>query len=228
MNYSFFLDEQYPRRPGSPITVACWACEHEKLNEGLLRELRNRPSTERIDNAFEALRARAIVARVVPDPTLYRSGETDGCDDVLRMARNDNFWGITVSLTVTKLILELADSVHSVGETDLFYDPKGLTAHHRTALERVLRTQVVSEVVAACSEVGLGQRISRFRMNKIEQVFKSNHGPATQSELGTWVADQLCARSGEITRKAGTHRITVCDLSGPVNRTAQQFDGKPF
>jgi hypothetical protein len=232
MHY-LFLDEAYHDVAGGrAIIVAAWATEQAKLNDHLevlsdLRQPGKSPILERIVSVFEFLDARAVVARAGLPGSVFRSGEIDRTSDVPAMARPDTIWSASVIFVVAHLIPQLFLAGQDVGTVDVYFDPRSLKASHATAFEKALRGSLVSAAKYYGSKLGT-DLFKRLNIRRVQPVEKAKNLAPTKFQIGTWVADRLCAKSDEIISRGGMARIQVEDMSEVVRRTVQQFDGKSF
>jgi hypothetical protein len=231
--YYLILDEAYPPVAGGrAIVVAAWATDQAKLNDHveLLNELRRRgksPILERILSVFESLDAHAVVARAELPGSVFRSGETDGTNDVPAMARSDNIWSTSVIFTVNHLIPQLFLARQDVGTVDVYFDQRSLKADHATAFQKTLRGSLLSAAKYYGAQLGT-DRFKKLNPRRVQRVEKAKNLPPTKFQNGTWVSDRLCANSDQIISEGGNARIQVEDMSEVVRRTIQQFDGKSF
>ena len=92
MHY-LFLDESYSPGVGrKAIFMAAWLVEQARFNRyfSTSLDLHRTPVLDGINSMLESLDAWAVVARADLDEKLFRTGETDGTDDIPSMARTDN------------------------------------------------------------------------------------------------------------------------------------------
>jgi hypothetical protein len=232
MHY-LFLDEAYHDVAGGrAIVVAAWAVDQARLNDHmqLLNELPQpgkSPILERIVSVFESLDAHAVVARAGLPGSVFRSGEIDGTSDVPAMARADNIWSTSVTFAGAHLILQLFGARQDVGIVDVYFDQRTLKRDHATALEKTLRGFLVSEVRRFGAQLGTDW-FKNLNIRRVQPIEKAKDLAPTKFQIGTWVADRLCAKSDEIISRGGMARIQAKDMSEEVRRTVQQFDGKSF
>ena len=230
MHYLFF-DERYVLRPDeTTILMAAWAVEQDSLNRHVdrLPELYRPPILKAINSMFDSLDAHAVLATATLDTALYRSGETDGTDDIPSMARTDNAWSHCSVFLVATLIKDLLESGHEVGTVDIYFDPKSLKSDHAEALKGTFRQLVTSEAKRYASQRG-SKLLKKLSIRRIEPVKKPGVAQtADRFQMGVWVADKLCSNAEEIGRISGGSRIKTYDMSDVVRKTLQQFDGKSF
>ena len=235
MHY-LFLDESYHDViAGRTIVIAAWAAEQRRLNDRVLRlhELLKPGKAsilERLDSALESLDALALVAWATLDESLFRYGERDGTDDIKDMGRPDNIWSVSIGFAVASLIVQLTLMRQhiDIDTVDVYFDPKSLKRDHATALEKVLRDNVVSEARRYGAQRGVNL-LKNLKIRRIQPVKKPKNDEAPDKfQMGTWVSDRLCSKSDEIRETGGTSRIKTHDMSDVVKRTVQPFDGKSF
>jgi|SRR5450631_532627 len=225
-----FVDEAYSRTGTcTKIAVASWAVEQATWGRQVerLAELYNSPVLRSLASMFDALGARARISTADLENTLFRSGETDGTDDIPRMAKTDNIWSQCALFAVSGLIRDLVEAGQKIGTVDIYCDPKSLKREHFEAIEGTFRRLVVSGV-KAYANTRHSRLFRTFAIRGIELVKKPEAGHRPDKfQAGTWVADKLCTNSEEVARM-NPKRITTYDISYVVRRTAQQFDGIPF
>lgn len=231
MHY-FFLDESYPpsARGQRQIVMAAWAVERNNWSRNAADRyaLYKPPVLERICSMLESLDGSALVARAILDESLYRTGEIDRTNDIPSMARSDLIWSMSATFVLGTLVLALLKHNREVATIDIYFDPKSLKSAHSETWQRMLREFVVKEAKRFALQRGF-QQLKKLKMRRIEPITK----PALRHEsdkfqMGTWVADKLCSQFDEIEASAACPRIATLDMSEPVRRTTQQFDGKSF
>jgi hypothetical protein len=227
MHYLFF-DESYTRKNPGKVVFAGWAVEQDRLNRKLMRlqDLSETPVLNSIDGMLEDLDAWAIVTSASLDPALFRSGESDGTDDIPRMSRTDNVW----STCSTSLVVALVSGFYKRGEdlatVDVYHDPKSLTPAHDEARRKALRGLVVQHA-KGFSTARNKKLFKKLTIRRIESVAKpSDFLSANKFQLGVWVSHKLC--SSDAVEGSQFSRIRSYDMSEEVRRTIQQFDGKRF
>jgi len=230
MHY-LFLDESYPPNKGhKTIIMAGWAVAQWGFSRfaGCFSELYRPPVLEAINTMLNSLDAQAVVARATLDPASFRSGEIDGTDDIPAMARPDNIWSQCTIFLPGALIKLLLRRKQEVGTIDIHFDPKSLKGKHTEALERTLRTLLVSEAKRYASERD-SRLLKKLRIRRFQPVTKPIGGQEPDKfQMGTWVAHKLCSSFDGIRKARHLSRIRVLDISDVVTRTVQQFDGKSF
>jgi len=230
MDY-FFLDESYPPvREQKKIVTAAWAVEQHKWNENSVKQadLFKSPIVERIGLMLESLGGRAVVATAALDESFFRAGEIDRTDDITAMARSDNVWSMSAIFAIAHLVRELLRDKRDVGTIDIHLDPKNLKSAHSDAVKKTLRELLVGEARRFASQLNF-RNLDDLRIRRVEFVTKTSVGEARDKfQMGTWVADRLCAYSDQITSLARFPRIRVIDMTDTIKRTVQQFDGKSF
>jgi hypothetical protein len=229
MHY-IFVDEAYSRtETHTKIALASWVVEQGAWSRQVKRlvELHKAPVLHSIASMFDRLDARANISTADLENTLFRSGETDGTDDISRMARTDNIWSQCVIFGASGLIRDLVEAGHEVGTVDIYFDPKSLKSEHFEAIEGTFRTLVVP-AARGYARARNSQMLKKLALRRIEPVKKPETGQAPDKfQAGIWVADKLCTNSDDVVRhnsKSTRHD----DISDVVRRTAQQFDGIPF
>jgi len=192
-----------------------------------LPELSKTPVLDSIDAVLESLDAWAILTRVILDSTLFRSGEIDGTDDVVRMSRTDNVWAICSTFLVNTIISGFYQRREDLATLDVYHDPKSLTPSHDEARRKALRGLLVRHA-KEFSSARNGKLFKKLSIRRIECVAKPTGLPsADKFQIGVWVAHKLCSSADQA--EAGQfHRIRNYDMSEEVRRTIQQFDGKEF
>jgi hypothetical protein len=235
MHY-LFLDESYPREKGrKTIIMAAWLVDQATFNRFLSTspDLHRTPVLERINSMFELRDAWAIVAWADLDESLFRTGETDGTDDIRSMARTDNIWSQCFIFVVGNLIAKMVYEGKDLETVDIHFDPKSLKGDHSAAVGATLRNMLVQEAKRYASQLAQLSRARRhllrkLKIRRIEPVRKAPSGQVLDKfQTGTWVADKLCS-SLEIIRTRNLTRILAKDMSDVVRKTVQQFDGKSF
>lgn len=228
-----YLDETYQESPsGHTIVIGGWAAHRARIKLGSenLRALRRgarTPIVGRIAEFLEAVDGFALVTKATLGISVSRSGERDGTVDVSDMARRDNIWSHALIFTVAELLVKcVLIQQHGFRTVDVSYDSKSLTDAHQRALATTLRRVVARTVnrhVSKCAKIS-----GRVKIRRIAQVRKAP-GSRTPSDdqLGTWVADRLCAHWQAI-ETARTRRIAFRDSSLPATRTVQQWEGIRF
>jgi hypothetical protein len=229
MHY-FFVDEAYFRTgTHTRIALASWAVEQLAWNRQVerLAELYKSPVLHSIASMFDRLAARANISTANLENTLFRSGETDGTDDIPSMARTDNIWSHCVIYGVAGLIRDLVEAGLEVGTVDMYFDPKSLKAEHLEAIKSTLY-KLVAPVVKRYAGARHSNVLKKLSIRRIEPVKKPEAGGTPDKfQAGTWVADKACTNSDEMVQ-VNPKRITHYDISDIVRRTAQQFDGIPY
>ena len=235
MHY-LFLDESYSPRVGrKTIIMAAWLVEQARFNRyfSTSPDLHRTPVLHGINSMLESLDAWAVVAWADLDEKLFRTGETDGTDDIPSMARTDNIWSQCFIFVVGNLIAKVVHEGNDLGTVDIHFDPKSLKLAHAGAVSATLRNMLVKEAKRYASQLAQlsGARLpllKKLKIRRIEPVSKAPNGQALDKfQTGTWVADKLCS-SYEIIRIRSLTRIVAIDMSEVVRKTVQQFDGKSF
>jgi hypothetical protein len=224
-----FLDESYLYDPTqTKIIMAAWGVEQERWNRqsGSLQLYRT-PVLNTILAAFDSLDAHAVIGTAILDNSAFRSGESDGTDDIREMSRTDNVWSHCAIFVVGSLIRDFVGSGQEMETVDIFCDPKSLKLDHLDAVKRALRDLVVP-MAKNYAFVRGSKSIHKLSICRIELVKKATAGQvADKFQLGTWVSDKLCSNSDQIAILKPP-RINMYDISEPVRKTALQFDGVPF
>jgi len=162
------------------------------------------------------------------DESFFRAGEIDRTDDITAMARSDNVWSMSAIFAIAHLVRELLRDKRDVGTIDIHLDPKNLKSAHSDAVKKTLRELLVGEARRFASQLNF-RNLDDLRIRRVEFVTKTSVGEARDKfQMGTWVADRLCAYSDQITSLARFPRIRVIDMTDTIKRTVQQFDGKSF
>lgn len=228
MHYLFFDEAYHHKKPGE-VVFAGWAVEQNRLNSNPMRpqDLCRTPVLNSIDGILRSLDAWAIVTRASLDTSLFRSGDIDGTDDVVRMSRTDNVWATCSTFLVTSLLAGYYKRREELATVDVYHDPKGLTAAHDEARRNVLRGPVVRH--AKQFSISQNKRLfKKLSIRRIESVTKpSDLQSATKFQIGVWVSDRLCS-SADTLEASQFSRIRSFDMSEEVRRTIQQYDGKRF
>ena len=235
MHY-LFVDESYPPRTGhKTIVMAAWLGDQVGFNRyfSTSPNLHRTPVLDGINSMLESLNAWALVAWADLDEGLFRTGDTDGTDDVPSMARPDNIWSQCFIFVVGSLIAKAVHEGQDLGTVDVHFDPKSLKSEHTAAVGGTLRNLVVraakrySSQLAQLSGARL-QLLKKLRIRRVEPVGKARTGQtADKFQTGTWISDKLCS-SYEIIPARNFTRIFSSDMSEVVRKTVQQFDGKSF
>jgi hypothetical protein len=215
--------------------MSAWLVDQGTFNRFLSTspDLHRTPILDRINSMFESLDAWAIVAWADLDESLFRSGETDGTDDIRSMARSDNIWSQCFIFVVGKLVAKMVYEGKDVETVDIHFDPKSLKGDHSAAIDATLRNMLVQEAKRYASQLAQLSRarwqlLRKLKIRRIEPVRKAPSGQALDKfQTGTWIADKLCS-SFEIIRTRTLTRVLVIDMSDAVRKTVQQFDGKSF
>jgi hypothetical protein len=235
MHY-LFLDESYPPGLGrKTIIMAAWLVEQARFNRyfSTSPDLHRTPVLDGINSMLESLDGWAAVAWADLDESLFRTGETDGTDDIPSMARTDNIWSQCFIFVVGNLIAKVVYEGKDLGTVDIHLDPKSLKLAHAGAVGATLRNMLVREAKRYASQLAQlsGARLPllrKLKIRRIEPVTKAPNSLALDKfQTGTWIADKLCS-SHEIIRPRGLSRILAIDMSEVVRKTVQQFDGKSF
>jgi hypothetical protein len=235
MHY-LFLDESYSREKGQKtIIMTSWLVDQGAFNRFLLTspDLYRTPILDRINSMLESLDAWAVVAWATLDENIFKTGETDGTDDIRSMARPDNIWSQCFVFAVANLIGKVAYETNEVGTVDIHYDPKSLKGDHSAAIGATLRNMLVQAAKRYASELAQvssarRQLLKKLKIRRIEPVRKAPSGQALDKlQTGTWIADKLCSLL-DIVRTRKLTRTVAIDMSDVVRKTAQQFDGKSF
>jgi len=231
MHY-LFLDESYPAPvPGQrKIVMAAWAVEQESWNDRTAKrfDLFKRPVLRRICAMLESLNGAAFAASASLDESLFRSGEIDSTNDVPSMARTDLIWSMSAVFVLGTLILKLLQHSRDIGTIDVHFDAKGLKSAHSEAWQKTLRELVVNSAKRFAMERGFDQ-LKKLNIRRVHPVVKLNHlgQIGDKFSMGTWVADKICSQFDDL-EPLNCSRISSLDMSEPVQRTTQQFDGKSF
>jgi hypothetical protein len=227
------LDEAYHDVDGGRIiVVGAWAADQARLasHAQLLDELRQpgkSPLLKRIAPVLESLNAQGLVAQAELPCSIFRSGEVDGTNDVLAMARTDNIWSMCMIYAIDELLFLLFVRRQVVGTVDVYFDERQLKRDHLVAVETALKELLVREAKRFGAQLGARQ-FKKLNIRRFQPVEKAKGEVPTKLQNGTWVSHQLLANSNRILNAGGMPRITVHDMSDVVERTVQQFDGKPF
>jgi hypothetical protein len=230
MHYLFF-DESYAAEAElRQLVMAAWAVDQDRFNRNVskLPELYRTPVLDQILHMLNSIGARAVVARTMLQPEFWRVGEVDATTDIPSMARTDNVWSACSVFLCTSMITDLIGSGEAVGIVDVHYDAKDLKPSHKEAIAQTLRDQVVSEA-KALAPTKLLSNIRRLRVRRFEKVPKVTSGQQRDKfQMGTWVADRLCANFGDQRLTETRSMIRLIDMTEVVRRTTQQFDGKSY
>jgi len=235
MHY-LFLDESYPPTVGrKTIIMAAWLVEQARFTRyfSTSPDLHRTPVLDGINSMLESIDAWAVVAWADLDERLFRTGETDGTDDIPSMARTDNVWSQCFIFVVGNLVAKVVYERKGLGTVDIHFDPKSLKLAHAGAVGATLRNMLVREAKRYASQLAQlsGARLpllKKLKIRRIEPVPKAPNGQALDKfQTGTWIADKLCS-SCEIIRTRNLRRIVAMDMSEVVRKTVQQFDGKSF
>ena len=235
MHY-LFLDESYPPTVGrKTIIMAAWLVEQARFTRyfSTSPDLHRTPVLDGINSMLESIDAWAVVAWADLDERLFRTGETDGTDDIPSMARTDNVWSQCFIFVVGNLVAKVVYERKDLGTVDIHFDPKSLKLAHAGAVGATLRNMLVREAMRYASQLAQlsGARLpllKKLKIRRIEPVPKAPNGQALDKfQTGTWIADKLCS-SCEIIRTRNLRRIVAMDMSEVVRKTVQQFDGKSF
>jgi hypothetical protein len=228
MHYLFF-DESYAHRSPGKLAFAGWAVEQDRFNRRpkRQRELSRTPVLNSIDVMLGDLDAWAVLIKVSLDPSLFRSGEIDGTDDVARMPRTDNIWATCSTFLITKLLTGFFTRREELATIDVYHDPKSLKPDLDEALGKSLRGSVVQTAKNVSAAFG-SKLFEKLNIRRIEPVAKpSDFSSADKFQVGVWVSDRLCSYADAV--EAGHFsRIRSYDVSEEVRRTIQQYDGKRF
>ena len=236
MHY-LFLDESYSRAELTykTIIMGAWLVDQGAFNRFIRTspDLHRTPVLDTIRSMFESLDAWAVVASARLNDSLFRTGETEGTDDIRSMARSDNIWSQSFIFVVGNLIAKMVYEGKDVETVDIHFDPKSLRGDHSAAVGATLRNLVVQEAKRYASQLAQLSHarrllLSKLNIRRIEPVRKAPGGQVLDKfQTGTWIADKLCS-SFEIIRARNLTRIVVIDMSDVVRKTVQQFDGKSF
>jgi len=235
MHY-LFLDESYPPTVGrKTIIMAAWLVEQARFTRyfSTSPDLHRTPVLDGINSMLESIDAWAVVAWADLDERLFRTGETDGTDDIPSMARTDNVWSQCFIFVVGNLVAKVVYERKDLGTVDIHFDPKSLKLAHAGAVSATLRNMLVKEAKRYASQLAQlsGARLpllKKLNIRRMEPVSKAPNGQALDKfQTGTWVADKLCS-SYELIRTRSLTRIVAIDMSEVVRKTVQQFDGKSF
>src|SRR3990172_10611832 len=205
-----FLDELIERRGERVrytvglviVTRRTWRERHSHVTHSLAVRFKRR--LELIAALLEQVEGFALITYADVPVALVPAGETDGTDDIPAMARADNLWSQAVLSTVAAGLGFLrARGVTGVA-LDLFYDPKSLTAAHRSAYEHVLRETLtnITREDPHTSEVSAEPPLTFVR---IEPVPKSRESPE-EYRIGIFLADQLCRQARALISFSGAFR----------------------
>ncbi len=121
MHY-LFLDESYSAATGrKTIIMAAWLVDQARFNRyfSTSPDLHRTPVLGGINSMLESLDAWALVARADLDEGLFRTGETDGTDDIPSMARPDNIWSQCFIFVAGNLIAKMVHQGRRSGTTSL-------------------------------------------------------------------------------------------------------------
>jgi len=169
-----------------------------------------------------------VYADIPPD--LLPPDETDGTDDIPRMSRTDNLWSQLVLSGVTATVAFLQHPDASIGVVDVFFDPKDLTAAHRTQFENVLR-QTLPEIqrdaaVEMPDVFGAGSPDLHF--GTIASVGKPPDGvPPNELQAGTNLAHHLCSQAAQVIARGSVGRIRVRDHTEVIRSMIEKFTMEP-
>jgi hypothetical protein len=231
--HSLFLDEAYhDADSGRRIVVGAWGVDQARLasHAHLLGELRTRGKSQlikRIAAVFESLNAQALIAWAELPASIFRAGEVDRTNDIPAMARADNIWSMSMIYAIGELLFLLFCRRQQVGTVDVYFDQRKLKSDHIAAVERALRDLLAREAKRFGAQLGAHQ-FKKLSIRRFQPVEKAKSDLPTNFQNGTWVSHQLLANSDQILNEGGLSRIAVHDMSDVVERTVQQFDGKPF
>jgi hypothetical protein len=231
--HSLFLDEAYHDVDGGRrIVVGAWAVDQARLasHEDLLGGLRKPGKSElikRITSAFESLKAQALIAWAELPGSIFRTGEIDRTNDIPAMARADNIWSMSMIFAIGELLFLLFRGRQDVGTVDVYFDQRNLKSEHIAAVQRELHEQMTREAKRFSAQFG-SRQFKKLSIRRFQSVEKAESDFPTKFQNGTWVSHQLLASSARILNEGGMPRIAVHDMSDVVERTVQQWDGKPF
>lgn len=231
--HSLFLDEAYRDvDSGRRIAVGAWAVDQARLasHAHLLDGLRTPGKSElikRIVTVFESLNAQALIAWAELPASIFRAGEVDRTSDIPAMARTDNIWSASMIFAIGELLFLLFRRREDVTTVDVYFDQRTLKPDHIAAVQRELREQMTREAKRFGAQLGARQ-FKKLSIRRFQSVEKAKGDSPTKFQNGTWVSDQLLANSARILNEGGTPRIAVHNMSDVVERTVQQWDGKPF
>ena len=146
------------------------------------------PILDTINSIFESLDARGTVSTATLDNTLFRTGETDGTDDIAGMARTDNVWSQCSIYAVGGLIRDFVEGGRELGTIDIHFDPKSLKSDHSEALNKAFRELVVRMAKQYAYERS-SRLLEKLTIRHIEPVTKPEiNGTPDKFQMGTWVA----------------------------------------
>lgn len=231
--HSLFLDEAYHDIDnGRRIVLGAWAVDQARLasHAPLLCELRKPGKSQlikRIASVFESLNAQALIAWAELPGSIFRTGEVDRTSDIPAMARADNIWSMSMIYAIGQLLFLLFCKRQDVGTVDVYFDERKLKSDHAVAVEKALRDLLAREAKRFGAQLGAHQ-FKKLRIRRFQPVEKARCDSPTKFQNGTWISHQLLANSGQILNKGGISRVALHDMSDVVERTIQQFDGKPF
>jgi hypothetical protein len=227
MHY-LFLDESYPASaPGQKtIVMATWTVDQSRWRDSTVRNLNlfNPPVLERICAMLKSLDTTAAVTTSTLDETIFRAGVVDSTNDIPEMKRPDAIWTICAAFAIATSLFERLSQSRELGTVDIHFDPKSLKSAHFESTKQALRHQIVGLARKFPSKFDL----RKLKIRRIESVPKPKSKEIPNKfQIGTWVADKLCADYKE-TEALKCSRILTRDLSESVRRTTQQLDGKSY
>jgi len=227
MHY-LFLDESYPASTPNKKTIvmATWTVDQSRWRDSTARNLNlfNPPVLERICAMLESLDTTAAVTTSTLDESVFRAGIVDSTNDIPEMKRPDTIWTICAAFAIATALFERLSQSQELETVDIHFDPKSLKPAHFESTKQALRHQIVGVAREFPSKFDL----RKLKIRRIESVPKpKNKETPNKFQMGTWVADKLCGDYKE-TKALTCSRILTRDLSEPVRRTTQQFDGKSY
>ena len=154
---------------------------------------------------------------------LISRGEIDGTDDIPRMTRRDNAWMQSVVSLAAAALACMRTSGVNVGVIDLFYDPKSLTALHRSSFEELFR-KTLTDIAREDSITHEIMEAPGLVFRDVQQVPKGHKNQARDHrQNGIEVAHHLCSKLDELLRER-SERIVVRNHTDVICKMIAKFE----
>jgi len=203
---------------------ARWTVLHQE--EQAVRRLRGRRRLDFIESLLDRVGGRGSVGYADIPKQLLTGREIDGTEDIPRMSRGDNVWGLVVLTSIFGCTSRLQAAGVPLGHMNVYYDRKDLTREHRGGIENVLRTVLpgVARDAAAEHPAFFTGNVSSLQIESIEQVPKAPRGETLNPlQSGVRFVDQLCRQLDGLVLRDPSDRLLAVDLTSAVMSALSQF-----
>lgn len=227
-----FLDERYEEfcKKLRIIFGCClfgadrWMALNDKV--ATISRVRRRKRLNAIYDILNNIGGIAVLGFADVSSKLLPKGEIDATNDIPRMSRRDNMWGMVMLCAIYKAIALLQHNGISMKCVDLYYDQKSLSVEHRTQLANLVRSELpkAAKEAADYDPAGFKGDPKEMRFRHIREIQKPHsYRTSDPFQNGTAISHHLCSQSKAIINRGMKGRIFVKDFSSVVNNMIAKF-----